>query len=125
MDIILSKFSPPGILFIITLAAGFWLSAAGKPLNPWIFNLHKLIALAAVILATIQLVDLFKQKGSSAAILTLLILAGICVLALFASGALMSAGQLRYDLMLIIHRVAPFGIVFSLAGALYFLVGNG
>ncbi len=38
-----------GVLFGLTLAFGVWLSQAGKPYNPVLFNIHKLTALAAVI----------------------------------------------------------------------------
>src|SRR5271157_2139763 len=44
-----SKFITPGILFLLTLAFGLWLSHSGKPLNTVFFTAHKLIALAAVI----------------------------------------------------------------------------
>jgi len=125
MDSTVSQFVTPGILLVFTLASGVWLSGAGKPLNPWIFNLHKLIALAAVVFTTLQMVKQLNISRTQAFPLALLILAGVCVVALFLSGALMSAGKLSYDFMLIIHRAAPFGLVLSLAGVIYFLVGMG
>ena len=103
----LSKFVLPGIAFILTLAFGFWLSHVGKPYNGLLFNVHKLIALGAVVATVIQLVKLLKGADSLALIIVLLVVAALCVIALFASGALMSIGKLDYALMLTVHRIAP------------------
>lgn len=113
------KFALPGILFALTLAFGFWLSHVGKPYNGLLLNVHKLIALGGVVLAAIQL---SKTLGSPGWLLiALLVIAVLCVIALFASGALMSAGKLNYALMLTIHRVAPVVLVVCCALALYLL----
>lgn len=59
MDAI-TKFTIPGIVFLLTLASGFWLSRGGKPLNGVIFNIHKLIALGAVVATAVQLFKLLE-----------------------------------------------------------------
>lgn len=100
-----SKFIIPGILFALTLVFGFWLSHAGKPYNGFLFNVHKLIALGAVVLAGMQFYKMLHAFDGLLAVLLLLL--ALCVIALFTSGALMSAGKLDYALMLTIHRVAP------------------
>ena len=94
----------PILLFILTLAFGFWLSKVGKPYNGALFNIHKLIALGAVIFAVIQI----SKTGVSGSpfLLVTLVAAGLCAVALFASGALMSIGKLDYALTLTVHRVA-------------------
>jgi hypothetical protein len=51
---------------------------------------------------------------TQALVIVLLVGVALCVIALFASGALMSAGKLEYNLMLAIHRVAPFVLVVGL-----------
>ncbi len=45
----------------------------------------------------------------------------LCVVVLFVSGALMSAGQLDYALMLTIHRIVPIVLAFGLGLALFFI----
>ena len=95
------------ILLLLTLASGFWLSSAGKPLNSWIFNLHKLIALGAVIYSAVILAGLFKVSANQAVFSLMLILAAVCVIALFATGAIMSIGRGNYTLMRIIHAITP------------------
>ena len=117
----LSKFIVTGILFLLTLAFGFWLSRSGKPYNGILFNIHKLIALAMVVVAVLQLIKVLKTPSSPMLLIVMLVLAGLCVIALFASGALMSAGKLNYTIMLAVHRIAPPALVVTLTLVIYLL----
>jgi len=116
---LINQFVIPGILFLLTLAFGFWLSRAGKPYNGVLFNIHKLIALGGVVWAGIQFSKTFHVPDWQ--LVVLLAVSALWVIALFVSGALMSAGKLNYVLMLTIHRVAPGALVLCCALALYFL----
>jgi hypothetical protein len=120
----LSKFFTPGVFFLLTLGFGLWLSLTGKPYNGILFNIHKLIALGAVIITGIQVSKNLHSVDSQALIVALLILAGICVVALFASGALMSMEKLSYEVMLTIHRVAPILAAIAMATVVYLLGGR-
>ncbi len=120
----LSKFALPGVVLLLTLASGFWLSNASKPLNSIIFNIHKLIALGAVILITIQIVSIAKNTGLTGLLLWVIVVAVVCILALFATGAMMSIGKTNYELMLAIHRAALFLVVAAFASLLYVLNGR-
>jgi hypothetical protein len=117
----LSKFILPGFLFLLTLVFGFGLSNAGKPYNGILFNIHKLIALGAVIAMVVQFSNMLKNADSLALSIALLVMAAICVVALFASGALMSMGKLDYTLTLTIHRIAPVVMTIALALVVYLL----
>jgi hypothetical protein len=116
----LSKLTLPGILLILTIPFGFWLSQAGKPYNSLLFNIHKLVALGAVVWAAIQIAKMLQQPGWL--LIATLIVAALCIVALFVSGALMSAGQLDYALMLSIHRVAPVVLGIALVWSGFLLV---
>lgn len=109
-----NRFIAPGILFLLTLLFGFWLSHAGKPYNGLLFNVHKLIALGAVVLAILQLTKIPNLLTPVSLVAVGLVLAALSVIALFASGALMSAEKLDYALMLTIHRIAPVVLVIGL-----------
>ena len=122
MDAIL-KFNTPIIIFLLTLASGVWLSHSGKPLNTVIFTIHKLIALAAVVITSMQIYNIFKNMEIQSILITLVIVAGLCVLALFVSGALMSVGLQVYDLLLNIHKMAMVLIAASMALIIYILSG--
>lgn len=116
-----SKFLLPIILFILTVAAGFWVSKTGKPYHTGIFTLHKLLALAAVVLAAIVIVGLLKTAPMQSVVIMLLVLAGLSVLALFATGALMSIQKTVASAWLLIHRVAPFVLAGSSVSAILLL----
>ena len=121
---IASKFIAPGIVFLLTLVFGFWLNNSGKPYNGILFIIHKLIALGAVVATAMQIYNIFKVMGSQSPIVILVILAAICVVALFASGAFLSIGNLNYQLMKTIHNIAPVLMVNAMALTIHFLSGR-
>jgi hypothetical protein len=123
MDI-LSKFIVPGILFALTLVFGFWLSRLGKPYNGILFNIHKLIALGTVILVGVESFGLMKETNLQFIVIALFTVAGLCAVALFASGALMSLEKLDYSITLAVHRVAPILAVVAM-GMIFYLLATG
>ena len=118
-----AKFVIPGVLFILTLVFGFWLTRSGKPYNGLIFNIHKLIALAAVIVAAIRAFNALKIVEAQPILIALLILLGLCAVALFVTGALMSANKVTGRAALTIHKIAPLLAVIAAIGTLYLLGG--
>ena len=119
---ILNKFIVPGIGLILTILTGFILERSGKSLTGLLFNVHKLVALAAVVLTIIQLVKVFKTLEVQPLMILLLVLCVLCVLALFASGGLMSVGKLDLHTLQIIHRIASLVFVLG-AGGMFYLLG--
>jgi hypothetical protein len=118
-----AKFVIPGVLFILTLVFGFWLSRSGKPYHTLIFNIHKLIALAAVVVTAMQSFDALKIGETQPILIVLLIVIGVCAAALFVTGALMSAHKATGRATLTIHRIVPLLAVLAALGALYLLGG--
>jgi len=118
------KVLTPGVLFILTLAFGVWLSRSGKPYHTLIFNTHKLIALAAVVVTAIQTFIALKIGETQPILIVLLIVIGVCAVALFVTGALMSAHKATGRATLTIHRIAPLLAVLAALGALYLLGGS-
>jgi hypothetical protein len=121
---ILPKFIAPGIVFLLTLAFGVWLSNSGKPYNGVLFNVHKLIALGAAILTAVQLFKVLKDTGIQVVPILLIVTAVACVVALFATGALMSMEKMSYQVALTIHRLAPILVVIAIAVTVYLLAGT-
>jgi hypothetical protein len=101
-----SRFAVPGIVFLLTLASGLWLSRTGRPLNSAIFTVHKLIALVAVITVAAKGYNELKLAGPHAVFSALLVLAALCVVALFATGALMSMNKLAQATLQNVHKAA-------------------
>jgi len=121
---IVTKFIVPGIVFLLTLASGVWLSRAGKPLNVAVFNVHKLIALAAVVLAAIQVRSALQNVEAQFVLIALIGLVVLAVIVLFTTGALMSMNKPAYIMLLTIHNVAPFVAVIAMGLAID-LLGRG
>jgi hypothetical protein len=119
-----ARFIISGIVFLLTLASGVWLSRSGKPLNAAIFTAHKLIALGAVIAAAVQTYNALNNAEIEAILIVLLIVIGLCAVALFVTGALMSANKPVYPTLLTIHRIAPVLALIAGAVTIYLLVGG-
>jgi hypothetical protein len=117
----LTKFTSPGLAFILTLIFGLLLSKAGKPYNGILFNIHKLIALGAAIVTSMQIYKLFNILEFQTLIFVLLVIATICVIALFASGAFMSIGNSNYQAMKLMHNIAPVLALIAMAAIIYML----
>ena len=104
---ITSNLLTPAIGFLLVLFFGFWLSKLGKPYNGILFNIHKLIALGTVIVTAMQVYKIFKTLEPQTLITVFIVITAICVVALFASGAFMSIGNVNYNIMKTVHNVAP------------------
>jgi hypothetical protein len=115
------KFLPAGVFYLLTLTFGLWLSHIGKPYNGILFNFHKLIALGGVILTFIQVVRIFKTTHTEALIIGLVVVAGLCVVALFATGAIMSIGKPDIAILKPIHQTALVLLPISMGATVYLL----
>jgi hypothetical protein len=117
----LSNFTISGLVFLLTLVFGLWLSRSGRPYNSILFNIHKLITLGGVIYAGWQFSHWLKAVDAPLVLTVLLVFAALCVIAIFASGGLLSAGKLDYALMLLIHRVGIAALVVTFGVVVYWL----
>lgn len=121
---IASKIIGSGLLILFTIVTGIWLSNSGKPLNALIFNIHKLVALASVILIVLVIRNLLKNVEINNVILTLIIVTGLFILLLFISGALLSFGKPVNNIILTMHSVVPIPTVITTAMIIYLLVSR-
>lgn len=119
--IILSQFTLPAVLLALTLAFGFWFSRLGRPYNGLLFNIHKLTALGAVVLAVLQILPILQGPLQPGLLIQTLLLAAACAVVLFASGALLSAGKLGYNRMRNVHVAAVVALLAALVLVGYWL----
>ena len=117
----LSKFSFPTIGFLLTVGFGFWLGKIGKPYNGILFNVHKLFALGTVILASVMVYKSLKVLEPQSLLIISIAMAVICVVALFASGAFLSIGNLKYEVAKTIHNIAFALVIIAIATTIYLL----
>jgi len=120
---ILSRFLTPIIGFLVTVAFGLWLGKIGKPYNGILFNIHKLIALGIVIITSLQVYKIFKIVEPQSLLLASLTGVVICILALFASGAFLSIGNVKYETAKLVHNIALAGVVITAGSSMVLLSG--
>ena len=123
MDIV-TRFTTPGIVYLLTLAFGYWLSRSGRPYHGLLFNAHKLIALSAVVVTAIQIYKLLGHAQIQAILIALIVLSSLCIGSLFVSGALMSMGKPGYHILKLVHSITPFLALVFMAVMIYLLVGR-
>jgi hypothetical protein len=120
MDIA-SRLLHPSLGILLTLVFGFWLSRRGRPYNGLLFNIHKLVALATVLLSGMAVFQLLKGKDAAAGVIILVAIATASVIVLFASGAFLSANKGEYRVMKSVHNSAPVFAVLSMVSLLFLL----
>jgi hypothetical protein len=101
----------PGLAFAMTLIFGIWLSRLGKPYQQILFTIHKLLALAAVVLVGMGFNQRLKSGEVGSEWILLVVLTALMAIVLFTSGALLSLDKLNYKLLRLLHRIAPVGLV--------------
>jgi hypothetical protein len=125
MSIIASRTMTCGLLFLFTLISGVWLSHSGKPLSVAIITIHKLIALATVIVIAPNIYPIYKATEFQTFVEpALVVIIGLLTLALFISGAFLSRSHPLPEAILRIHQVAPLLALAFSAMTIYLLVSS-
>ena len=120
MDLI-KQFNLVGYLLLVTVGVGFWLSRLGKPYHNLLFNIHKFIALAGVVLVVMRLINLDPFISFPLPAVVLIGAALTAALAMFVSGAMLSIQDDVSRLFQGIHQISAGIIALSTLAALYVL----
>jgi hypothetical protein len=91
-------------LFVVSVGAGIWLSAAGKPYGVLLFTLHKLAALALTVMIGITSQS-WLRAGLPPLRRAFLLLGWAALIGLFLSGGLLGAGKLNQTVLVWLHRL--------------------
>jgi hypothetical protein len=119
-----------GLFFLFIFLSGFWLSRSGKPYNLGIFNIHKLIGLAAGIFLIVTVSRIHKTTPFTPLAIAILVITVLIFISLVAAGGLLSieatgglsnASQMMLSLIATIHKTFPYLAVISTAATLYLL----
>ena len=62
-----------GLLYLLTIGTGIWLSNSGRPLSTLFITVHKLIALATVVLTSMPFWRLLRHVQTNVLLLGLMI----------------------------------------------------
>ncbi|MDA3847104.1 MAG: hypothetical protein PF505_11280 [Vallitaleaceae bacterium] len=102
------------IALMLIIILGFVLSRLGRPYNQLIFNVHKIIALVLVVYSFIYIKKQLVTVEPGRIIVVVLVLILICIVALFATGAMLSIGKVSQVLLKRIHLSSTIVLVVSI-----------
>lgn len=123
MSTTLSRFVIAGTLFVFIFLSGFWLSRSGKPYSLAGFNLHKFIALGAVVFLAVLVGRLLQATPLDMLQKIVVALTALCFIATMVTGGLASID--RALPLLRLHQVLPYLTLVSSAVMLYVLLVAG
>ncbi|MBN1955947.1 MAG: hypothetical protein JW900_12985 [Anaerolineae bacterium] len=113
-----------GLFFLVVFLSGFWLSRSGKPYSGILINVHKLVALAAVVLFVVTLVRLNRIAALGALEVAGGAVTVLLAIGLFVTGALVSIDHPMPPLVFTLHHLLPYLALLSTAATLYLLRGH-
>jgi len=116
------KITGIGIVFLLIIISGIWLTKTGKPYSPVLFNIHKLISFAGVVVTSIFVYNLFQGTDISPIMWTLVIVTGVIYIVLLVTGGLLNLDKPFYNLLRTIHRILPALSIVLTAVIFYFLL---
>ena len=103
---ITTRFIPTGSILLLTILFGFWVSRRGRPYHNLLFNVHKLLALSGVVITVVRLFRLDPTLSYPIPLYILAAAAAVPVIALFATGAIMSIREEESRPVLLIHQLS-------------------
>ena len=119
-----SRLVGAALFFLFIFLSGFWLSHSGKPYSGIIFNVHKLLGVAAVIFLGITMYQASQTAQLSAVELSAGLVAGLFFISTIVSGGLVSIDKTMPTAISIMHKLFPYLTVLSTAATLYLLLGR-
>ncbi len=124
MNTLQTRILSAGIFFLLIFLAGFRLARTGKPYSLFLFNAHKLIAVAALIYLVLSIIQLHRAAPLAAAQIAAASVMAVLFIAAIATGGLVSAMNPAPDFVKLLHKLLPYLTVLSTAVVLYLLAGR-
>ena len=123
MNTVLSKVVVTGGFFLFIFLFGFILSRSGKPYPALLFNIHKLIALGALVFLGVMVYNIHRAAALSPAHIGLVVFTGLCFVVTIIAGGLLNIDK-SPAFLAVIHRFSPYLTLLATAATLYFLLGR-
>ena len=112
------------ILLVVSVGLGVWLGIAGAPYNVALQTVHKLASVGFAVLCVIFFVGEVRKTGMAAADIALAAVFVVSLIALLATGGIMSGKQQVAPLLRAVHAVSSGVLSLSAAWKLIsFLIG--
>jgi len=119
MSVFESRFIAAISLLIVSVISGAILSALGRPLNTPVFAVHKLVGVAALVLAVLVITAMNSSPELGAPPIGMILLTGVLFLLLIASGGLLSLGMNTNLILLTLHKILPILLLVSFVWMVY------
>ncbi len=124
MSASLSKVLITGSFFLVIFFLGFLLSRSGKPYPGLLFNLHKLVALGALVYVAVMVYNAHRAAPFTPVASILALFTGLCFVATIITGGLQNIDR-SPSFLAIIHRFSPYLALLGTSAILYFLLSRG
>lgn len=103
------------LLFLGIIITGVVMAKSGRPYSPVLFNVHKFISLAAVVLGGIWVYQLLGNVPHGGLVITLIVLAVVFYVVLFVTGGMLNLDKSYHDILKIAHKVlSPAAIIVTI-----------
>ena len=112
------------LFYILTMGSGYIMHKMGRPFNPLLSALHKVIALAVVVGTILIIRSAFIQYSPSTATIVFLLVSLILLLSLFATGAMLSGEREMPNIVLLIHDIATYAAPVTIAVTFFLMFKN-
>lgn len=122
MNTIGSRWIGMGVFFLLIFLSGFWLSRNGRPYSPAFFNVHKMIALSAVVVFGLMI-----YRSHQAAPLQAVQIAAIAATAVLLLATIITGGISNLEVPAFVrrvHHVTPYLSVAATVITFYLLFGR-
>lgn len=111
-----------GVLLILTVGTGIWMSSLGKPYRPKLFTFHKIIALVTTANMLFFILGLPGMESMEGPSVLLLLPGGLSILALFVSGVMLGNGKVSYHLASKIHSFTSILAIVTIGLFLFMMI---
>jgi hypothetical protein len=120
------RFVVAGLSFLLILVSGYWLSRSGKPYSTIVFTVHKLVALAAIVVLGVTVYRINQAGALSAVEVLAAIVTGLFFLGTMGTGGALSIPSDKAMPAIVhkLHQVTPYLTVLSTTVTLYLLRGR-
>ena len=122
MNVFQIRFVSAGLLFLLILPSGLWLSHSGKPYNLILFNMHKLIGFGLFVFLAINVYRVNQAEPLNALEVTACLLAALFFVATIVTGGLVSLPKAMPAILSLSHRLLPYLTMLSAAISIYLLL---
>lgn len=119
-----SRLPALGIVFILIILSGLWVSHSGRPINTLILTIHKLIGLGWLVLFVLTLHQVNQTVGFAPTEWAV----GLITIAFFAVtiivGGFLSTDTVMPRFVLLIHQILPFVSALCATASVYVLLAH-